>query len=32
VLLGNGSAGFAAAERALSSAVLGPLRQTVEPT
>jgi hypothetical protein len=32
VLLGNGNAGFAAAERALSSAVLGPLRQAVEPT
>jgi len=32
VLLGNGSAGFAAAERALSSAVLGPFRQAVEPT
>ena len=32
VLLGNGNAGFAAAERALSSAVLGPLRQAVAPT
>jgi hypothetical protein len=32
VLLGNDGTGFAAAERALSGAVLGPVRQTVEPT